>query len=695
MRLRTAGVVQGLLLAVCGGLAAMRAGADLVVYPEYPAGIERDFAYAVRVTQGETRKPLVVYNHCEKSVLRDRTHGGDVNRRFCEFAFLGGGVRVDVRVTEDVKAYKVFPARLGLKSAFRDGVISVWLEKPAYFGLQLNDSDKSILSVFADAPEADAPRKGAAGVMYVEGWVDAPGADGVIETGSETKEIYLAPGAVLNARLRIKGEGTRLHGRGMVLDPMSDIFRYDQTKNAQRGLVCLRAANTAVEGVKLVDARTFNFMGFRPGQTWRNVKVLASMMCSDGFTLSSRGHRVEHAWVYVGDNALVISALADSVIRDVVVGTSCAAVFPQGTNRGVVIENLDVFRADDGLINNSYNGVLRRNNKWKEMGSGLQQKEPGPQDLPHQAQDFLFRDLSAVDCTLFPHLFSGRNMGTKPKSFVFDGCAVPFSTGRSVWSAVGQTNGVAIAVRNDPAKWLVTSNYSLTFTNLVIGGVAHSFPAEAISGGDTVRVVCAEGGAARPLPRVADRHEVNWICPYKVTRNGRLVRDWRRIDLKKGARELAVEEPGANLVAEDGNRSRSVWQRVPSWLVKLEATAREEGRPVYRLVQCERGAGMQANVTEGFLARGNGTWRVSFDMSSKSETPFQLYVQLISNEKRPARGLTPVAPTHGWQHYVLDIKTDFDLAATDLVALSVTATQTADEIRFKNLSLTRLPSSAE
>ena len=192
------------------------------------------------------------------------------------------------------------------------------------------------------------------------------------------------------------------------------------------------------------------------------------------------------------------------------------------------------------------------------------------------------------------------------------------------------------------------------------------------------------------MPKAADRREVGWTCPYKVTRGGRLVRDWRLVDRKAGAKAVPVGERGANLVAEDGTRSRSVWHRGPSWSVKLEATGREDGQVVYRLVQCERGAGMQANVTEEFLSRGNGTWRVAFDMRSKSETPFQLYLQLVSNEKHPARGLTPVAPTQDWNHYELDIKTDFDLEATDLVALSITSTQPADEICFRNLSLVML-----
>ncbi|HCG20057.1 MAG TPA: dockerin, partial [Verrucomicrobia bacterium] len=144
------------LCQVCASFAAENpvATADaLVRYPDYPAAIERDDAYRVRVRQGKKAERLVVWNHCEKSLLEGRTRGGDVNRRFCEFAFAGRPVTVDIAVREDVRCYKVFPARKGLKHTFRKGVISVTLTEPTCFGIQLNDYDKTILSVFADAPE--------------------------------------------------------------------------------------------------------------------------------------------------------------------------------------------------------------------------------------------------------------------------------------------------------------------------------------------------------------------------------------------------------------------------------------------------------------------------------------------------------------------------------------------------------------
>ena len=649
--------------------AASVARSEIVVYPDYPAAIERDGAYEVSVAQGAVSRPLVVWNHCEKSVLAQRTHGGDVNRRFCEFAFDGGAVRVDIAVRRDVRAYKVFPSNLRLRHAFSNGVVSVWLEKPAYFGIQVNDSDKSILSVFADAPETDVPRENAPGVMFVDGWVDATSPDGVIETDDRVKEIYLAPGAVLNARLRVKGRGTRLHGRGIVLDPMSDIFRFDQNRNTKRGVVSV-VSDCTVEGVKLVDARTFNLLAYGRGIRLGNVKAMASMMCTDGLTAGGSDLLVENSWFYVGDNALVVSGLKNSVFRNVTIGTSCSAVFPQGTNLNVLMEDVNVFRADESLVANVYNGVLRRNNKWSEMNDTLQKREPDPQDLRHQAQDFTFRGFSAVDCTMHTKLFRGWNMGTLPKRFVFEDLAIPHAVGHADWRRIGRTDGRQIEVRNDPEKYLITGNYTIAVTNLCLGGrPANGFAAWSVKGAtNELHLTVGTRETGRQMAMVPNRVETDWTCPAS-------------------RREPA--EPARTNLLEDRPATRSIWQRSPSWMVKLDATTRDErGAVVYRLTQCEKDAGMQAVVTERFRTAGNGRYLLSFDVRAKSETPFGLQLKLVSNEQT-LKGSFPEIACGEWTHYEWDFDTDFDFKVFDLLSVGLFVTAPADEVCFRNLSLCR------
>ena len=682
------------LLAPCSLLAR------LVIYPEYPDRIERDYAYAVRVVQGGEARAIPVYNHCEKSALADRTRGGDVNRRFCEFAFSGDPVRVDIAVCEDVQSYTVFPASRHLKHRFRDGVISVLVEKPTTFGIRLNDADKTILSVFADAPEdpRKLPRKGDPGVLYVDGWTDATNEEGTIEVEDPVREVYIAPGAVLNARLRVKTKGAYVHGRGMVLDPFSDVFRYDQTKNTKRFVLIVSGDDAVVEDVKLVDARTFNFGCWATHVTFRNVRALSSMMCSDGITVGGANFRVEGAWLYVGDNALVVSGTRDSVYRDIAIGTSCTAIFPQSSNANVTMERVDVFRADGGLVQNTYNASLQRNTKWDELEGSAAKRQPGPQDRRHQSQSFLFRDFCAMDSTHSPIFFKGGNMGTLPKTFVFENLSIPYCTGSTDWRHVAHTNGVMIRIYDDPKKWLVTDNYTLAITNLWIGGRrAAGFAPKAVVRSEGQLDLCVADNGGGSVPTMPDRHVVDWTCPYKVYVGPALRRDWRLVDRAAGERRLPAPPADEDLLADRGS-IRSDWQRSPSWLVKFEATRTDEnGARIYRLVQCEKDAGIQNVFTDRFLPHGAGIYRlrleVAAELGGEGEKPspaaIPLRADVRSNETQYLERFE--IPADGaWHTVERDVALDFDPAVTELVALQLRSLVPVDELRFRNISLRRV-----
>ena len=668
-------------MAFAAAAAAMsaRAAAELVAYPEYPRQVERDFAYAVRVTQGDAKKRLPVYNHCEKSALTLRTRGGDVNRRFCEFAFSGEPVRVDIAVCEDVQSYKVFPSRLKLRHTFANGVISVWLDEPHDFGIQLNDYDKTTLSVFVDKPEdpAKIPSKDDPQVLYVEGWMDAPGdrEDGTLVVSNQYKEVYIAPGAVLNSRICLKSPGLYLHGRGMILDPFSDIFRYEQIKNKVSGVVIVGANDVLVEDTKIVDARTYNYCSWNwDDVTLRNVRALSSMMCTDGISSGGKRFTVDGAWLYVGDNGFVVSGIRErGTFRNAVIGTSCKAVFPQSRNENVHMEDIDVFRADEGLVWNSYN--------------------PGTNQL---AQSFFFRNISAVDCNLFARFFACGNMGAKPKTFGFENVAIPYSTGSDNWRTTGQKGGKTVLVF-DNDKPFVTSNCVVAVTNLWVAGErCGGFAESEIKGADKISISVVNNRAESAIPAVPNRSEVNWACPYKCWIGASLQRDVRLVSLKKGEQHLEEPDAGANLLADrrkDGDTGyvRSAWQRCPSWMAKLDAMQVEEGSRIYRIRLCQAQAGMYNDFTDAFLRRGNGTYHLAFDARVKGGLPVPLVANLLSNEKRFQSKFS--LPNDGeWHRYEADVKTDFDLSVTELVGLHLksTAKETVDEIDFKNLSFTKV-----
>jgi hypothetical protein len=196
--------------------------------------------------------------------------------------------------------------------------------------------------------------------------------------------------------------------------------------------------------------------------------------------------------------------------------------------------------------------------------------------------------------------------------------------------------------------------------------------------------------AKSAIPAVPDRHVVDWTCPWKVYVGSALQRDVRLARPKEGERRLAPPDAGENLLADRAS-TRSAWQRCPSWLVKFDATEKDGDARVYRLTQCERNAGMLNVFTDAFLRHGNGKYRLSFEARARCGDSVPFEAHLFSNEKRTAAKFT--IPNDGaWHRFDISLATDFDMDVTELAALFLKAASLpADEVCFKNLSLTKEP----
>ncbi len=344
----------------------------LVIYPDFDERIERDYMYSVSVTQGDRTEALTVYNHVEDAPTVDRGNEGvaDEYRRFASFAFEGEGVRVDIKVNRDFTSYSVMPSAKNFKNEFKDGVISVYLDKPEYFLVRLDGKDSTIISILADAPEKeeDIPKAGS-NVHIIEDWYEVEG--GVWYITEPDTTIYIKPGAVLNARLDITASNCKVIGHGAIVDPFGNIYKYDETTpEAQDGVLIYikNCSNTVIDGIHILDSKAFNifvkgqwpFNGHDPiddpilteNTRVTNVKILSSQICSDGITLNSstKNSLAERCFIYCGDNAL-LSQGGGNVCRDIIIGTTCNAMCPQGNLNGWLVEDIYIFRADEGLIN--------------------------------------------------------------------------------------------------------------------------------------------------------------------------------------------------------------------------------------------------------------------------------------------------------------------------------------------------------
>ena len=339
----------------------------LYAYPEFDERIERDYLYSVSVTDKNGTTALPVYNHAEDSRTTRNTVdvSADEYRRFSTFSF-DGTVTVNIKVNRDFTSYSVIPSAKGIASTFDSstGTIKVTLSEPIYFMIRLDGMDSTNLALLADEPEdpAEIPTAGENTYIYTDSWNEVSG--GVLKLKKDNSIVYIAPGAVLNARIKITGDNCRVIGRGAIVDPYSDIFNYDESDAGEYNLLYIKNANNAViDGVHLLNAHAYNIEAqgewggpYADGTRITNVKILSTQMSSDGIMLNYylTDARAERCFVYCGDNALNYED--NATYQDILVGTTCNAIFPQTDVTNSHLENIYVFRAEDNIINTEYGG---------------------------------------------------------------------------------------------------------------------------------------------------------------------------------------------------------------------------------------------------------------------------------------------------------------------------------------------------
>jgi hypothetical protein len=280
-------------------------------------------------------------------------------------------------------------------------------------------------------------------------------------------------------------------------------------------------------------------------------------------------------------------------------------------------------------------------------------------------------------------------MGTLPKTFGFENVSIPFCTGKDNWRAIGEKDGPVVLIHHNSKKWLDTTNYELAITNFwMAGSRIDEIPSDLVKNANRVSVHVSSTRDRPAIPAVADRHDVNWMCPFKRYIGASLQRDIRKVSRKKGLQRIAQPDNGENLLA-DRPSTRSAWQRHPSWLVKFDANEVEDGKRIYRLFQCERNGGIQNVITDAFLRHGNGTYRLSFEVRVMCDSPVPLEMYAISNEKRKILK-TRISNGGTWHVVSEEIVMDFDLGVTDLMSILLRAVAPCDELCFRNLSFVKI-----
>ena len=431
--LKVSAVLLMFLLAGC--LSGVYKENNLVAFPAYPR-IQRNYDYSVSVTQGSITKQLNVYNPVRQKTKMDKY------RRFCEFAFSGKPVRVDIAVHyDDIRSYSVMPSSYKLTSTIKDNVISVYLNEPKTFLLRINNDCTSILSVFAEDSQkvADVPDKDDPDVMYYEkGWHEVEGGFLKID---KAKTLYLAPGAVLNARLQSSQSNLTICGQGMLRDPFDD-----RMKNAHGQTYVVnvtKADNVTVKGIKIVDCRFYHvYIGDCSNCLIENVKLLSNQISTDGFSINGPDNTINNCYAYIGDDVFTGKG-ANMNISDCVVGCYGGGIISMDNiKQKIAINNIDVFETQGAILRS----------RWGEKRDRIM-------------KGLTIENLRAVDCSFTPFFFRGSDQGKGHKEFILKNI--------SMGLPAGTTDRFSDPSKHTNTSLLIEkgSDYLFDMENFWIGGV--------------------------------------------------------------------------------------------------------------------------------------------------------------------------------------------------------------------------------
>ena len=470
----------------------------IVLYPEYPEKIEQDYMYRVYVSQGDSTYEIPVYNsmrHVNHYVRESHGTYSEKDRRFCQFSAtpsVDNPVTVTVVANIDFTKCSVIPSVKGISPTVTSNEISFEITESGQYVLRLNDNNITNLAIFADAVETDIPDKNADNVVVFNEQTPAPNVIGTYSAGataypSDTvffiegwqdvelfelqsgQQLYIAPGAVLNARVQVmKGNSNvKIFGRGMLRD-FNDTRAYNgasQQIEDRRFNYLLTvgsswydiaqpqnvAKNVTVKDIVLFDAKGFNLVFCGADEcSADNIKVVSNEISTDGISFWNCANiDITNSFLYVSDNIFVIDASRDVTMDNLLVGSSIATFFPQSTIRGThSYSNINIFRSST---------IFEPAGGYKQ---GTAETDKG----------IFIRNLSAIDCVAangsttgnktgkFFSTYSGTSNSSTVKSVSFENVTLP--TGNNSYV-------VEIGVKNATA-----GNYNVTLKNVYVGTTA-------------------------------------------------------------------------------------------------------------------------------------------------------------------------------------------------------------------------------
>ncbi len=210
---------------------------------------------------------------------------------------------VTVTCPEPITSARVLPGSLQIVPAVEGRRLTFSLVEPRPVTIEVNGNWVGALHLFANPPEAPAPRPDDPNVIYF-----GPGVHEVAGlTVGSGKTVYVAAGAIVKGTadrrgpvFTLEGERITLRGRGVIDGSLCPTHA--------RNLLLVRGKDVIVEGVIFRDSSVWTIPIRRSDRvTVKNVKLLGYRANSDGIDVcNSRDVTIEGCFIRTLDDLIVV-----------------------------------------------------------------------------------------------------------------------------------------------------------------------------------------------------------------------------------------------------------------------------------------------------------------------------------------------------------------------------------------------------
>lgn len=401
---------------------------SLIKYPTHPVELPRDYDYTVTVTQADETITLPVYNSSRQSSTFANIKNADAYRRFCEFGF-EGEVTITVTPRLPMTSYAILPTSKRIPSTTFGNKIIFTINQPIDLCLRLNDDKNTILAIFAEAPEENIPDENDENVIFFKAGlnnspdynVDSRG----VMTIPENKTVYLAPGALVQARLETFSNNVKICGRGAFIDTRLDrnidfTYMFYGAGKKDAPLTGLEFKN-----VRFLDAHCFNLcFCYIDGMLVDGVKLLSNQISTDGMSFWASPCKdvvMQNMFMHITDNAFVCSVGENMVAKNCTIGTDYGIFYPQGNIESITFKNIDLFKCGD-FFRATVGGKER---VWKNI---------------------TVDNVRAQDALKMAGLVNLRNQGVGEKNVYIQNVSLPKENATAIFP--GNTEGARIHFKN-------------------------------------------------------------------------------------------------------------------------------------------------------------------------------------------------------------------------------------------------------